>query len=167
MFRTVFQNSSLDKTKSQIQAQFPQDRMLGVEGSFKVLTVHNTTQSTAGHCPGLPHESEQLWFMYNTFCLHGQAPTALVGHSLLLQDFSIPHNSTDRILGSLRFSITELTPDLSKPIMVLHSHSLALTHTNQTFILKTWCHKVRKLNVNNSGVFGYLLWSFRLVGMGD
>lgn len=84
MFRMVFQNISLDKTKSQIEAQFPQNRMLGVEESFRVLTVHNTTQSMIAHqvivlCCNTCFKE----ILYNAYYHHGQAPTILVGRIAL------------------------------------------------------------------------------------
>lgn len=75
MFRTVLQNTSLDKTKSQIQAQFPQDRILGVEESFKILTVHNTTQTQqaiALGCHMIQSSSVQhLLPRADTYCVSG------------------------------------------------------------------------------------------------
>lgn len=82
MFSIVFQNISLDKRKSQTQAQFPQSRILGE--CFRVLTVHNTTQSMIAYqvivlCCNTCFKE----IPYNAYYHHGQAPIILVGQITL------------------------------------------------------------------------------------
>lgn len=118
MFRTVFQNISLDKTKSQIQAQFPQSRTLGVEESFRVLTVHNTTQSMTVHqvivlCCNTCFKE----IPYNARYHHGQAPTVLVGQVTLKpcsSKTSIVHIrvASDKILHLCSSTLTHKMPTI-------------------------------------------------------
>lgn len=67
MFRAVFQNSSLDKTKSQIQAKLPKNRMLGVEESFK---LHKAQQVIALGCHMIQQHLLLPWA--GTYCVSGR-----------------------------------------------------------------------------------------------
>lgn len=160
--------------------------MLGVEESFRVLTVHNTTQSVTAHqvivlCCNTGFKE----ILYNAYHHHGQAPTVWAGQITLRpcsSKTSILHTGVQTYSSGFCDVLHYRAETTFETVNTKYSHkqeeqidkvsclcSSTLTHkmpTTEILILKTWCH-LRSNNYECEQRCFRLLWSFRLVEVGD